>query len=108
MELCGFPIMSELTIGSSVYSKTPFIFPSAADFIAALTSSAVTDFPNVATKSTIEPSGTGTRRAKPLSLPSSSGITFPTARAAPVVVGMMFIAAARARRGSLCTMSAIR
>ena len=31
-----------------------------------------------------------------------SGSTSPTARAAPVVVGMMLTAAERARRGSLC------
>ena len=35
--------------------------------------------------------------AKPSSLPFNSGITLPTALAAPVVVGIMFIAAARAR-----------
>ncbi len=34
--------------------------------------------------------------------PSSSGKTLPTACAAPVVVGIIFTAAARARRGSLC------
>ena len=45
---------------------------------------------------------TGTRSAMPVSLPLSSGITSPTAFAAPVVVGMMFIAAARARYGSWC------
>ena len=40
----------------------------------------------------IEPVGTGTRSAKPVSLPLSSGITSPTALAAPVVEGMMLIA----------------
>ena len=39
--------------------------------------------------------------------PCSSGITLPTALAAPVVVGMMFTAAARARRRSLCGRSRI-
>ena len=56
----------------------------------------------------MEPLGTGTRRAKPLSLPFISGMTLPTALAAPVVVGMMFMAAARARRRSLWIMSATR
>ena len=44
---------------------------------------------------------TGTRYAIPCSLPASSGMTVVTALAAPVVVGTMFIAAARARRRSL-------
>ena len=48
-----------------------------------------------------EPVTTGARTAKPFSLPSSSGRTRPTAFAAPVVVGIRLIAAARARRGSL-------
>ena len=37
----------------------------------------------------MEPSGVGTRVAKPSSLPLSSGSTSETARAAPVVVGIM-------------------
>ncbi|SII01367.1 Uncharacterised protein [Mycobacteroides abscessus subsp. abscessus] len=56
----------------------------------------------VVLSSTIEPTGTGTRIASPLSLPSRPGSTSPMAFAAPVEVGMMFAAAARARRGSLC------
>ena len=40
--------------------------------------------------------------AKPSSLPLSSGSTSPTAVAAPVVVGIIESAAARARRRSLC------
>jgi hypothetical protein len=35
-------------------------------------------------------------------LPAIAGITWPTARAAPVEVGIMLTAAARARRRSLC------
>ena len=46
--------------------------------------------------------GVGTRMAIPSSLPLSCGRTSPTALAAPVVVGMIDIAAARARRRSLC------
>ena len=53
------------------------------------------------------PSGVGTRVAKPSSLPLSSGSTSETARAAPVVVGIMDMAAARARRRSLCGRSRI-
>ena len=59
-------------------------------------------------RSTSEPVGTGTRTAKPCSLPSSSGITRPIAFAAPVDVGTRFAAAARARRRSLCGASASR
>ncbi len=44
----------------------------------------------------------------PSSFPASFGRTLPTARAAPVVVGMMFSAAARLRRRSLCGTSASR
>jgi hypothetical protein len=45
--------------------------------------------------------GVGTLRAKPSKRPFSSGITRETAFAAPVVVGMMFWPALRARRRSL-------
>ena len=44
--------------------------------------------------------GVGTRRAIPLILPFMEGMTRATALAAPVVVGTMFSAAARARRRS--------
>jgi hypothetical protein len=54
----------------------------------------------VKVRSTTETFGVGTRIEEPSSLPLSSGSTSPTARAAPVVVGIMDIAAARARRGS--------
>ena len=52
-------------------------------------------------RSTTDTSGTGTRNAIPVSLPFSSGITFPTALAAPVEEGMMFVAAVRPPRQSL-------
>ena len=48
---------------------------------------------------------TGARTEIPFSLPFSFGRTRPTAFAAPVVVGIRLIAAARARRRSLCGMS---
>ncbi|KAF4522454.1 hypothetical protein B566_EDAN002538 [Ephemera danica] len=41
-------------------------------------------------RSTTETSWTGTRKAMPVSLPLSSGMTLPTALAAPVDAGMMF------------------
>lgn len=58
-------------------------------------------------RSVMETFGVGTRIAKPFSLPFSSGRTRATAFAAPVVVGMMEQAAARARRRSLCGRSRI-
>ena len=59
-------------------------------------------------KSTTLTVGVGTRRLKPSNLPLSSGMTSASAFAAPVVVGMMFWPAARARRGSLWATSRIR
>src|SRR5436305_175300 len=64
---------------------------------AALTSSRVVSRDGVKVRSTMLPSGTGTRIAEPSSLPFNSGSTSPTARAAPVVFGIIDIAAARAR-----------
>src|SRR5665648_902142 len=80
----------------------PLSSPSAAAFIAALTSSAVTLRPGMKVRSVAEPVGTGTRMAKPSSLPLRLGSTRETALAAPVVVGTRLIAAERARRRSLC------
>ena len=59
-------------------------------------------FVKVTTKSTIETVGVGTRTANPCNLPCTSGITTPSAFAAPVLVGIMLCAAALARRKSLC------
>ncbi len=80
----------------------PLSGPSAAFFMAALISSLVVSLPRFAVRSTTLPVGTGTRIAIPVSLPFNSGITRPTADAAPVEVGMMFCAAARGRYGSWC------
>ena len=55
----------------------------------------------MATKSMTLTVGVGTRSEKPSNLPFSSGITSASAFAAPVVVGMMFWPALRARRRSL-------
>src|SRR5204863_6940082 len=84
------------------YARKFFIGPSAAALSAAFTSSAVVFLFSIAARSTTDTFGVGTRIAKPSSLPLSSGSTSPTATAAPVVVGIIDNAAARARRRSLC------
>ena len=53
-------------------------------------------------RSVADPVGTGTRIAYPSNFPCRCGNTNPIAFAAPVDVGTMFNAAARARRRSLC------
>ena len=53
-------------------------------------------------KSVMDPQLTGTRIAMPSNFPFRSGMTSVTAFAAPVVVGIILVAAARARRRSLC------
>src|SRR5690606_18051869 len=100
VELAGWWLKSLLTSGWSVYSSTPFIGPSAAALSAALSSSFDVSRPGVKARSISETFGVGTRTEEPSSLPFNSGSTRPTARAAPVVVGIMFIAPARARRRS--------
>merc|ERR1719359_319508 len=52
-------------------------------------------------RSTTDTSGVGTRKAIPVSLPLSEGMTLPTAFAAPVADGMMFCDAQRPPRQSL-------
>ena len=96
------------TKGLSSTWRMPLRGPSAASFKAAFTASAEVLFSTVQTRSTMETVGVGTRMARPLSLPLSSGRTSPTALAAPVVVGIMERAAARARRKSLCGKSSRR
>ena len=82
--------------------------PSAYSLAAALISSMVTSRPKMAVKSTTETVETGTRKAMPVNLPLSSGMTRPTALAAPVDEGTMFWAAARASRRSLAAVSTVR
>ena len=95
--------MSAETSGSSLYSRMPASGAGAARSAnAALISAAVVGRSASIVRSTIEPVGTGTRTAKPLRRPASSGITRPSAFAAPVDVGTRLTAAARARRMSLC------
>ena len=95
--------MSLDTIGSSVYSRMPLSAPrAAAALYAALISSTVAFVRRLAVKSVIEPVGIGTRNEVPSSLPFIDSMTRLVARAAPVLVGTMLIAAPRARRRSLC------
>ena len=95
---CGSWLRSEETSGSFVQvmigdRRLDF----AAVMIAALTSSTVAFFLDENLKSISDTLGVGTRIEAPSSLPASSGSTRPIALAAPVEVGMMFTAAARAR-----------
>ena len=83
-----------------MYSRMPLSGPSAAFLNAALISSFVVFFSKTQVRSTMETSGTGTRKAIPSIRPVSSGNTSVAALAAPVDVGIMFIAPARARRRS--------
>src|ERR1700729_4229212 len=69
----------------------------AAAMIAWLISSAVVGRLEMNFRSTSETLGVGTRTETPSSLPFNSGSTSPTALAAPVEVGIMETAAARAR-----------
>ena len=74
--------------------------PSAASFMAAQMSALVAGLARLAVRSTTETSRVGTRIEIPVSLPLSSGITLPTALAAPVEEGMMLPEAARPPRQS--------
>src|SRR6185436_10422494 len=98
----ALPLKSIETSSSSEYARMPFRAPLAASFNAALTSSPVVFLSRMAARSTTDTFGVGTRMAKPSSLPFRAGSTSPTADAAPVVVGIIDSAAARARRRSLC------
>ncbi len=105
VELAALWLKSIETSGSDVVSRTPLSGPLAAAVIAALISSARVARLATKEKSIIDTLGVGTRRATPSSLPASSGSTRPTARAAPVEVGIIDIVAARARRRSVCSVS---
>jgi hypothetical protein len=74
--------------------------PSEAALTAILMSSYVAAFFRRQVKSTTDTSAVGTRKAIPVNLPFRSGITLPTAFAAPVLEGMMFDAAPRPPRQS--------
>src|SRR5262249_36152217 len=96
----GSPIKSDETTSSSVYPMMPFMEPSEAAFRVALISSYLAGLAKRHVKSTTETLVTGTRNAIPVNLPLGSGIFLPPALAAPVVEGMIFVAAARPPRQS--------
>ena len=97
----ALPLRSIDTSGSSVYSRMPFKAPSASALKAAFTTSGDASRSSSTVKSISDTSGVGTRTAMPCILPLSCGITRCNACAAPVLVGIMDTAAARARRKSL-------
>src|SRR5699024_8619082 len=78
----------------------PFSSPSEAAFMAAQISSYLAGLARLTVRSTTDTSRVGTRMDMPVSLPFSSGITLPTALAAPVEEGMMLPEAARPPRQS--------
>src|SRR5574341_184874 len=102
MDECGLPLKSHDTSSSSVTSRMPRSRPAAASRNASFTALTVAGLASSATRSTTDTFAVGTRMAMPSSFPLSLGSTRPTAVAAPVVVGIMLTAAARARRRSLC------
>merc|ERR1719291_814529 len=88
------------TRGSSQYPRKPFMSPSERLLISAQRPSYVVSFSSSQVKSTTDTSMVGTRKAMPVSLPATAGITFATAFAAPVEEGMMLPDAARPPRQS--------
>src|SRR5699024_344131 len=105
IELRGSVLKSLDTNGASLTPKIPFIASASYFLNASLISSLVTSLSRSTTRSTNDTFETGTRSAIPSSLPSSSGSTKAVAFAAPVEVGIIFSAAERARRKSLCGLS---
>mmetsp|Transcript_1334 Transcript_1334/g.3296 ORF Transcript_1334/g.3296 Transcript_1334/m.3296 type:complete len:231 (+) Transcript_1334:240-932(+) len=79
----------------------PLREPSEARLMACLISSYEAGFWRRQVRSTTETSGVGTRKAIPVSLPLSEGMTLPTALAAPVELGMTLAPAERPARQSL-------
>ena len=108
IEEFGFPLKSLDTSSSSVTDRMPLRSLAAASRRASLIVSADTGSLVMTARSTSETSGVGTRNEMPWNLPFSSGITSAIAFAAPVLVGIIERAAARARRKSLCGASSSR
>src|SRR6476646_5113524 len=79
----------------------PFSAPSDCAFISAQISAYVAGFSSSQVRSTTETSDVGTRNDMPVNFLLSSGITTPTALAAPVLEGMMFSRMPRPPRQSL-------
>src|ERR1044071_7999809 len=103
MHELGFVLMSVDTSGSVEYWRYGSSGAlDAACSNAALTAGAAGSRARCTPKSVVEHGGTGARTEMPSTFPFSSGSTSPIARAAPVEVGIRLIAAARARRRSLC------
>ena len=95
IDVCSSLKKSDDTTSSSTYSTIPFNSPSDAFFTALHISSYVAGFSRLHVKSTTDTSIVGTLNAIPVSFPFNSGITFPTAFAAPVEDGIMLLDAAR-------------
>src|ERR1700761_7261971 len=97
LDEAGLWLKSLDTSLSLTMSRMPFSGPLAAALIALLISSTEVALPAQNFRSTSDTFGVGTRTEMPSSLPFSSGSTRPTALAAPVEVGIIDKAAARAR-----------
>ena len=108
MEEWEFPLKSMETKDDSSQAIIPFNCFFDACSKASLRFSVVVLLRSWATKSTIDTVGVGTRSEYPSNRPARSGITKDNALAAPVVVGMIFCPAARARRKSLWARSRMR
>src|ERR1700712_1288063 len=93
----GLWLKSDDTSFSCTTSRMPFSGPAAAALMALLISSTLVVRAAQNFRSTSDTLGVGTRTEMPSSLPFSSGSTRPTALAAPVEVGIIDSAAARAR-----------
>src|SRR5260221_13955329 len=108
VELCGSWLKSHDTVGSRLSPSMPLNRLDAAAFtISSLISSAEVSRAASNLKSITDTLAVGTRIEVPSSLPLSAGRTSPTALAAPVEVGIIDSAAARARRRSLCSVSTV-
>src|SRR5574340_1237571 len=98
----GSSTISDNTRGSLETFKMSLYFGcSDASVNAWLISSLVAFLEGRMTKSERLPTGVGTRNDVPSNLPLSDGMAWVAEIAAPVVVGIMLMAAARARRRSL-------
>src|SRR2546429_7233238 len=94
-------ISSVALSGFQTEASLPFNSPSAAALTVDLMSSYVAGFSRRQVKSTTETFAVGTRIAMPVSLPFNSGMTFPPALAAPVLLGLIFWAVVGLPRQSL-------
>ena len=107
MDDSGLPLKSELTSWFSVVAQNALQLAFGGGLERGVHGFDVVGFSLMNVRSTIETFGVGTRMEKPSSLPAVSGMTSFRALAAPVELGIMLSAAARARRRSLCGKSRI-